>query len=226
MSTGNQHVRYSRGVRADGGEKNKAEIREHEAHATRTGSQKTGRRARKKHSAAKKRDVRVIAAVLGTFFLFMLTSTGIRYISVTVQRDELRIKVDELNDKITQMQIQCPDFENSNTTGGWPDIGFPDDRPEATKRNATERGSLTNITEVNNTSNATEKGNGCPPGWVKVGCSCYYEYTIVSALQKSKEDCEKKGGNLMVVNSIQKQRILKGETPTDVLQCGSATPPP
>lgn len=48
-------------------------------------------------------------------------------------------------------------------------------------------------------------GNGCPLGWVKVGCSCYYEYTIVSALQKSQEDCEKKGGNLIVVNSIEKQ---------------------
>lgn len=108
----------------------------------------------------------------------MSTSCSSADISVTVQRDELRIKVDELNDKITQMQKQCPgkrgasnsesesllnvdaqpvtanyfitscvffgspctDFKNSNTTGGWPDIGFPDDRPEATKRNTTERG--------------------------------------------------------------------------------------
>lgn len=37
----------------------------------------TGRRARKKHSA-KRRDVRVIAAVLGTFLLLTLTSTGLR----------------------------------------------------------------------------------------------------------------------------------------------------
>ncbi|XP_004574278.3 uncharacterized protein LOC101474760 [Maylandia zebra] len=205
MSTGNQHVRYSRGVRADGGEKNKAEIRELEAHATRTGSQKTSRRARKKHSA-KRRDVRVIAAVLGTFLLLTLTSTGLRYISVTVQRDELKIKLDELNEEMTKLKSQCSD-----------------DRPE---RNATERGSFTNITEVNNTSNATEKGNGCPPGWVKVGCSCYYEYIIVSALQKSQEDCEKKGGNLTVVNSIEKQRILEGETPKDGLLCGSAIAPP
>ncbi|XP_026012488.1 C-type lectin domain family 9 member A-like isoform X2 [Astatotilapia calliptera] len=205
MSTGNQHVRYSRGVRADGGEKNKAEIRELEAHATRTGSQKTSRRARKKHSA-KRRDVRVIAAVLGTFLLLTLTSTGLRYISVTVQRDELKIKLDELNEEMTELKSQCSD-----------------DRRE---RNATERGSFTNITEVNNTSNATEKGNGCPPGWVKVGCSCYYEYIIVSALQKSQEDCEKKGGMLIVVNSIEKKRILEGETPKDGLLCGSAIAPP
>ncbi|XP_005944847.1 uncharacterized protein LOC102308983 [Haplochromis burtoni] len=225
MSTGNQHVRYSRGVRADGGEKNKAEIGELEAHATRTGSQKTSRRARKKHSA-KRRDVRVIAAVLGTFLLLTLTLTGLRYISVTLQRDELKIKLDELNEEMTKLKSQCSDFsdfENPNITDGWPDFGFPDDRPE---RNATERGSFTNITEVNNTSNATEKGNGCPPGWVKVGCSCYYEYIIVSALQKSQEDCEKKGGNLIVVNSIEKQRILEGEMPKDGLLCGSAIAPP
>lgn len=97
-------------------------------------------------------------------------------ISVTVQRDELKIKLDELNEEMTRMKSQCSgkrgksnsqsesllnvdklknnyfitscvffgspcpdfsDFENPNTTGGWPDFGFPDDRPE---RNATERG--------------------------------------------------------------------------------------
>ncbi|XP_030597674.1 C-type lectin domain family 4 member A-like isoform X2 [Archocentrus centrarchus] len=205
MSTGFQaapHVRYSGGVRAERGEneENEMEILNHEDQSINTALQKKSRCTKKKCSAAKRSHFRAIAAVLATFFLLILISTGIRYISVTLQRDQLQTSYNELkeqnynlNKKYNELMKQCEGLSTSNSHS---EVG------------------------LNKTSNATERGNTCPTGWLSVGCNCYYEFSVTTSLQDSNATCQRRGGTLLLVNSTEKQRILEGKTPEEALQCG------
>ncbi|XP_050925053.1 C-type lectin domain family 4 member A isoform X1 [Lates calcarifer] len=51
------------------------------------------------------------------------------------------------------------------------------------------------------------KGKGCPDGWMRSGSSCYYRFTESKSLNESREDCEARGGQLMILNSTEKQRF-------------------
>ncbi|XP_030597673.1 uncharacterized protein LOC115788682 isoform X1 [Archocentrus centrarchus] len=226
MSTGFQaapHVRYSGGVRAERGEneENEMEILNHEDQSINTALQKKSRCTKKKCSAAKRSHFRAIAAVLATFFLLILISTGIRYISVTLQRDQLQTSYNELkeqnynlNKKYNELMKQCEAniavTDNPLTTH----FNFPDgEKGLSTSNSHSEVG-------LNKTSNATERGNTCPTGWLSVGCNCYYEFSVTTSLQDSNATCQRRGGTLLLVNSTEKQRILEGKTPEEALQCG------
>ncbi|KAM9385490.1 uncharacterized protein KZ484_007003 isoform 2-T2 [Pholidichthys leucotaenia] len=215
-------VLYKTGARLERGEREKSEVEilENDADYASVGMKDTGGHAHMTLSAfraVERRRSRVLPMALGLFLLLALTATAARYISVTVQRDKLSRKHEELKSQyenlsnfynlLLQEQCQETSVELESQT----------DTPSTTynlglKTLDTTYSSLEENPDGTKRPNETENETSCPKGWLKVGCSCYYEFSESQSLEESKAECLSRGGNLLVVNSRDKQKILGGET--------------
>ncbi|KAL1023928.1 hypothetical protein UPYG_G00049160 [Umbra pygmaea] len=50
---------------------------------------------------------------------------------------------------------------------------------------------------------------GCLSGWKKFGCSCYYISTEKKTWNESREDCQGRGADLVVINSLEEHAFIK-----------------
>ncbi|XP_038580083.1 C-type lectin domain family 4 member E-like isoform X2 [Micropterus salmoides] len=113
------NVRYTGRVQDNrgAGEENQLEISEDEKHHADPGSQK----ARPQTPKNRVRRRCFTAATLGVMYLLILAGVFIRYISVTLEKDQLQTRYDKLNNNYSELQGQisekwCPE--------GWKRFGF------------------------------------------------------------------------------------------------------
>ncbi|XP_026232666.1 asialoglycoprotein receptor 2-like [Anabas testudineus] len=55
----------------------------------------------------------------------------------------------------------------------------------------------------------------CPPGWTKFWCSCYLLSTKTGSWATGREDCRTRGGDLVVIDSIEEQTYVSKFTNTN-----------
>uniref|UniRef100_A0AAQ6ILM6 C-type lectin domain-containing protein n=1 Tax=Anabas testudineus TaxID=64144 RepID=A0AAQ6ILM6_ANATE len=82
---------------------------------------------------------------------------------------------------------------------------------------------LSSLTEVRNLLNAslietTEERDRllkmitqrktCPAGWTMFRCSCYFLSSVSGSWSKGRQDCNKRGGDLVVIDSAEEQTFL------------------
>ncbi|XP_041812052.1 C-type lectin domain family 6 member A-like [Chelmon rostratus] len=52
------------------------------------------------------------------------------------------------------------------------------------------------------------KGRRCPDGWKRFGCSCYYKSSLKMSWQRSREECQRFGADLVVINTKEEQNFV------------------
>ncbi|CAI5692045.1 unnamed protein product [Oreochromis niloticus] len=157
MSTGTQaatHVRYSKGVRVDGGEKSQVEIQEHEDCSISPGLQETGQHTQMNHSSAKRSHFRVIAAALGAFFVLMLTVIVSRGITATLQSEQTSTLHSHLTTETTHEKVNAqPPTDNPSTTS----IPFSQDVNNRATQKTNEKVNFNSPEKMMTTQSATQK---------------------------------------------------------------------
>ncbi|CAI5686308.1 unnamed protein product [Oreochromis niloticus] len=157
MSTGTQaatHVRYSKGVRVDGGEKSQVEIQEHEDCSISPGLQETGQHTQMNRSSAKRSHFRVIAAALGAFFVLMLTVIVSRGITATLQSEQTSTLHSHLTTETTHEKVTAqPPTENPSTTS----IPFSQDVNNRATQKTNEKVNVNSPETMMTTQSATQK---------------------------------------------------------------------
>ncbi|XP_039461830.1 flocculation protein FLO11-like [Oreochromis aureus] len=157
MSTGTQaatHVRYSKGVRVDGGEKSQVEIQEHEDCSISPGLQETGQHTQMNHSSAKRSHFRVIAATLGAFFVLMLTVIVSRGITATLQSEQTSTLHSHLTTETTHEKVNAqPPTDNPSTTS----IPFSQDVNNRATQKTNEKVNFNSPEKMMTTQSATQK---------------------------------------------------------------------
>ncbi|XP_044027312.1 CD209 antigen-like protein E [Siniperca chuatsi] len=171
------NVRYTRKVQENrgAGEDNQVEILEDQEHRADLGSQKA-----RPHTP--KDPVRrcFTAVTLGVMYLLILAGVFIRYISVTLEKDELQTRYDRLSDSYSQLQGKISDMAVNNSQ-------LRD--------------------EVKQLKDKIE-GKRCPEGWTRFGCSCYFKFNEEKTWPDSRSDCQKKGADLVTINNEEEQNFV------------------
>ncbi|KAM8767287.1 CD209 antigen-like protein C isoform 4-T5 [Acanthopagrus schlegelii] len=108
------NVRFSRRENRGEGEEMEEEILEDEEHHADLGSQQARPNTEQNGAAIKRRCFRAPAVTLGVMYLLILAGIYIRYILVTVEKDQLQNRYNTLNTSHTQLQetvsgMRCPD---------------------------------------------------------------------------------------------------------------------
>ncbi|KAM8767275.1 CD209 antigen-like protein A isoform 7-T7 [Acanthopagrus schlegelii] len=108
------NVRFTRRENRGEGEEMEEEILEDEEHHADLGSQQARPNTEQNGAAIKRRCFRAPAVTLGVMYLLILAGIYIRYILVTVEKDQLQNRYNTLNTSHTQLQETvsekwCPD---------------------------------------------------------------------------------------------------------------------
>ncbi|XP_026232663.1 CD209 antigen-like protein A [Anabas testudineus] len=48
----------------------------------------------------------------------------------------------------------------------------------------------------------------CPAGWTMFRCSCYFLSSVSGSWSEGRQDCNKRGGDLVVIDSAEEQTFL------------------
>ncbi|KAM4603896.1 uncharacterized protein ACJ7VT_018542 [Polymixia lowei] len=108
----------------------------------------------------------------------------ISYNNVTSERDQLRTISSNLSKQRDQLQRN-----NSNLIEERDQL-----QAEVARLNVT-------VTEL-----STKR---CPEEWTLFGSSCYYSSTETKTWQESRQDCQRRGADLIIINSGEKQTFIK-----------------
>ncbi|KAM8767293.1 C-type lectin domain family 6 member A-like isoform 2-T2 [Acanthopagrus schlegelii] len=114
------NVRFSRRENRGEGEEMEEEILEDEEHHADLGSQQARPNTEQNGAAIKRRCFRAPAVTLGVMYLLILAGIYIRYILVTVEKDQLQNRYNTLNTSHTQLQET---FSEKRCPDGWTRFG-------------------------------------------------------------------------------------------------------
>ncbi|KAM8767285.1 CD209 antigen-like protein C isoform 2-T3 [Acanthopagrus schlegelii] len=176
------NVRFSRRENRGEGEEMEEEILEDEEHHADLGSQQARPNTEQNGAAIKRRCFRAPAVTLGVMYLLILAGIYIRYILVTVEKDQLQNRYNTLNTSHTQLQETVSDITVNNSQ-------LQD--------------------EVKKLKDKI-KGMRCPDGWTRFGCSCYFRSNEMRTWSQSRTDCQNKGADLVVINSEDENKFVSG----------------
>ncbi|XP_073319750.1 uncharacterized protein [Pagrus major] len=98
------NVRFTRRENRGEGEEMEVEILEDEEHHADLGSQQARPNTEKNRAAVRRRCFRAPAVTLGVMYLLILAGIYIRYILVTLEKDQLQTRYDTLSNNYTQLQ--------------------------------------------------------------------------------------------------------------------------
>ncbi|XP_050925052.1 CD209 antigen-like protein A isoform X2 [Lates calcarifer] len=177
----NLNVRYNRRVQAnnrEGERSERVEILENEDRFVNTGQQKTGPGSERNLPGAKRSGFRVTAVILGVFYFLILVGVFTRYILVTLEKEQLQTRYNDLNNSYSQLQEQLSVVNNSQLQ----------DEVKRLKEKIEEK--------------------RCSVGWERFGCSCYFKSTEEKTWSESRTDCQRTGADLVIINSKEEQDFL------------------
>ncbi|XP_030268035.1 CD209 antigen-like protein E [Sparus aurata] len=174
------NVRLTRRENRGEGEEMEVEILEDEEHHADLGSQQARPNTEQNGAAVKRRCFRAPAVTLGVMYLLMLAGIYIRYISVTLEKDQLQNRYDKLSNNYTKLQETVSDITVNNSQ-------LQD--------------------ELQKLKDEIE-GKWCPDGWKRFGCSCYFRPNEKRTWTDSRTDCQNKGADLVVINNKDENKFV------------------
>ncbi|XP_044027308.1 C-type lectin domain family 12 member B-like isoform X3 [Siniperca chuatsi] len=198
------NVRYTRKVQENrgAGEDNQVEILEDQEHRADLGSQKA-----RPHTP--KDPVRrcFTAATLGVMYLLILAGVFIRYMSVTLEKDELQTRYDRLSDSCSQLQGKISDMAVNNSQ-----------LQRSYETLSTNHSQLRD--EVKQLKDKIE-GKRCPEGWTRFRRSCYFKSNEKKSWPDSRSDCRNKGADLVTINN-EEERVSVFVTECGILDVSAS----
>ncbi|XP_074468604.1 CD209 antigen-like protein 2 isoform X2 [Sebastes fasciatus] len=146
-------------------------------------SHKGGPLTEKHPPAVQTRPFRAAALCLGVLCFLMIIGIiflSVQYISVTLEKDELQTRYDQLSYNNSQLQEKVSDLSvNHNQL---------QDEVKQLKGKIEEK--------------------WCPEGWRRFGCSCYFKSNERKTWYKSREYCQQRGADLVVINNKEEQEFI------------------
>ncbi|XP_026156082.1 C-type lectin domain family 10 member A-like [Mastacembelus armatus] len=136
------------------------------------------------HPPVQRKPLRGAAVCLGVLCLLMMVgiiSLSIRYVSMTLENEQLMIRINNLSSSYNQSQNDLKQLQEKN------------DNMAADNSQLQE--------EVKKLKDETE-GKWCPEGWTRFGCSCYFKSTQEKTWSNSWSDCQDKGADLVPVRLV------------------------
>ncbi|XP_033181346.1 CD209 antigen-like protein A [Mastacembelus armatus] len=146
-----------------------------------------GRHSEKKLPAVKRSRFRVWTVALGVLYLLILAAIIIRYVSVKLENEQLKIRNNNLSSSYNQSQNDLKQLQ------------------EKIHNMAADNSQLQE--EVKKLKDKIE-GKWCPEGWTRFGCSCYFKSTEKKWWYESRTDCRNKGADLVSINSKEEQEFV------------------
>ncbi|XP_076610395.1 uncharacterized protein LOC143335116 [Chaetodon auriga] len=156
-----------------------------------------GLHKQKNPAAAHRRPVSAAVVCLGVLCLLLLTGIillSIYYISVTLTKDQLQANFNKLSDSHIQLQ------------GNYSGMALNNSRLQSSYEAVSKNHSQLQE-EVKQLKGKIE-GRRCPEGWRKFGCSCYFKYSQRTSWQSSRNQCQNKEADLVVINSKEEQKFV------------------
>ncbi|XP_030268034.1 CD209 antigen-like protein E [Sparus aurata] len=185
------NVRFTRTENRGEGEEMAVEILENEEHHADLGSQQARPNTEQNGAAVKRRCFRAPAVTLGVMYLLMLAGIYVRYISVTLEKDQLLNKYDKLSNNYTQLQ-ETVSVNNNQLKSSYETLSKNHSKLQA---------------ELQKLKDKIE-GMRCPDGWTRFGCSCYFIPNEKRTWDESRADCQNKGADLVVINNKDENKFV------------------
>ncbi|XP_029919739.1 centrosomal protein of 135 kDa-like [Myripristis murdjan] len=155
------------------------------------------------------------AAAVSLGLLALLLAAGIivlsiNYISVIMERDNLVLERNNLNTSHSQLQTSYHSLteERDQLQTSYHSLTEERDQLQTSYHSLIEERDQLQ-TEVNELKRHIEE-RSCPEGWNRFGCSCYYTSTESDTWWQSREKCQSKGADLVVINSKEEQDFVRG----------------
>ncbi|XP_026156717.1 CD209 antigen-like protein A isoform X2 [Mastacembelus armatus] len=178
QSVSDVRVKYIRGVPEDTRETDRSQDGQQ---LTDVGLQQAGRHSEKKLPAVKRSRFRVWTVALGVLYLLILAAIIIRYVSVKLENEQLKIRINNLSRNYSLLENKTANMAADNSQLQ---------------------------EEVKKLKDKTE-GKWCPEGWTRFGCSCYFKFTEMKYWDESRTDCQDKGADLVSINSKEEQEFVR-----------------
>ncbi|XP_074468601.1 CD209 antigen-like protein 2 isoform X3 [Sebastes fasciatus] len=180
-------VRYNRKVQDEEWEESEVVIYEsvdviRDDHAD-IQSHKGGPLTEKHPPAVQTRPFRTAALCLGVLCFLMIIGIiflSVQYISVTLEKDELQTRYDQLSYNNSQLQEKVSDLSFNHSQ--------LQDEVKQLKGKIEEK--------------------WCPEGWRRFECSCYFKSNERKTWYKSREYCQQRGADLVVINNKEEQEFV------------------
>ncbi|XP_064866743.1 CD209 antigen-like protein C isoform X2 [Oncorhynchus nerka] len=110
------------------------------------------------------------------------------YNNLTEERDQLQTRYNNLTEERDQLQTSY-----NNLT---------EERDQL-------QTSYNNLTEERDLLVWRAERSGCPVGWRKFDCSCYFLSIVSKTWEESRQDCLNRGGDLVIIQSREEQDHIK-----------------
>ncbi|KAK9527130.1 hypothetical protein VZT92_015788 [Zoarces viviparus] len=149
-----------------------------------------GPRTEEHPPAVRSRPLRVAAYCLGLLCLLLITGIillSIRYNSVTLEKDQLSNDYSRLQGKVSDISFKHSELQSSYQT-------LSENHSQLQEEVKTLEGKI-------------EK-KWCPEGWRRFGCSCYFKSNERKTWQGSRDDCQQKGADLVVINNKEEHTFV------------------
>ncbi|XP_075938470.1 uncharacterized protein LOC142939145 [Anarhichas minor] len=160
-----------------------------------------GPRTEKHPPAVRSRPLRVAAFCLGLLCLLLIT--GIILLSI---RCKIKYSTSQLpNNSVTLEKDQLSN-NYSRLQGKVSDISFNHSELQSSYQTLSENHSQLQE-EVKQLEGKIEK-KWCPEGWRRFGCSCYFKSNKRNTWHGSRDDCQQKGADLVVINNKEEQKFV------------------
>ncbi|CAI5691653.1 CD209 antigen-like protein C isoform X1 [Oreochromis niloticus] len=170
-------VKYSSGANENGEkEKNEVKTQYQEANLIEDGDGHT----QKKLPAVKRSCFKAFKVSLGVLYLLILAGITTRYISVTLEKEQLQNKYDKLRNNYSQLQTQLQTEKQLQPTAS----------PTLKSWKSTTL-------------------MMCPVDWAKFGRSCYFKSTEMKTWPESRKDCQSRGADLVIINNKEEQEFIE-----------------
>ncbi|XP_030268395.1 CD209 antigen-like protein A isoform X8 [Sparus aurata] len=189
------NVRFIRRENRGEGEEMEVEILEDEEHHADLGSQQARPNTEQNGAAVKRRCFRAPAVTLGVMYLLMLAGIYIRYISVTLEKDQLIKNYTQLQETVSDITVNNSQLQD--------EVKKLKDKIEDNNRQFEAK-----VKQLKDKI----KGMTCPDGWTRFGCSCYFRSNQMKTWQQSRTDCQNKGADLVVINNKDENNFVSDLT--------------
>ncbi|XP_030268396.1 CD209 antigen-like protein A isoform X9 [Sparus aurata] len=189
------NVRFIRTENRGEGEEMEVEILEDEEHHADLGSQQARPNTEQNGAAVKRRCFRAPAVTLGVMYLLMLAGIYIRYISVTLEKDQLIKNYTQLQETVSDITVNNSQLQD--------EVKKLKDKIEDNNRQFEAK-----VKQLKDKI----KGMTCPDGWTRFGCSCYFRSNQMKTWQQSRTDCQNKGADLVVINNKDENNFVSDLT--------------